>query len=329
MKSWKKIALMSCFAMNAAMSSGAFAAPIVIKFSHEVANDTPKGAAALKFKQLAEKYTNGRVKVEVYPNSTLYKGSEELGAMQLGSVQMLATSLSKFGPLGIREFEVFDLPFLFPNEAALHKVEDSAVGKGLMKKLESKGIVGLAYWDNGFKDFTSNKPIARENDYRGQKMRIQSSKLLDAQMRAIGVMPQVMNFADVYTGLQTGVIDGTENTPSNTYTQKVNEVQKYMAVTNHGYLGYGVIVNKKFWDGLPGDIRSELTRAMNEATAFERSSADKDNTQALAAIRKSGKTQVFTLAPNELQAMKAKMQVTYKQFPYKDVLAQVQKIAGK
>jgi C4-dicarboxylate-binding protein DctP len=328
MKSWKKLALLSSMMLAATMSNGASAAPIIIKFSHVVANNTPKGAAALKFAQLAAKYTHNRVKVQVYPNSTLYKDGEEMNAIQLGSVQMLAPSLSKFGPLGAREFEVFDLPFLFSNEAALHRVEDGPIGKGLMQKLQPKGIVGLAYWDNGFKDFTSNKPIAKLSDYRGQKMRIQSSKLLEAQMRALGVMPQVMAFSEVYTGLQTGVVDGTENTPSNTYTQKVNEVQKYMALTNHGYIGYGVIVNKKFWDGLPADIRSELTRAMNEATAFERASADRDNSQALAAIKKAGHTRVFNVAPSELAAMKAKMKPVYARFQYKGLLSQVEKTVG-
>src|SRR5438270_10067572 len=197
--------------------------PIVIKFSHVVAENTPKGKGALKFKELAEKATAGKVKVEVYPNSTLYKDNEEMNALQLGSVQMLAPSLAKFGPLGVREFEVFDLPYLFDNYDELHKVTRGPVGASLLKKLEPKGIIGLAYWDNGFKDMSANKPLRKPEDFRGLKMRIQSSKVLDTQMRALGAVPQVMAFSEVYQALQTGVVDGTENPPSNLYTPKMHE----------------------------------------------------------------------------------------------------------
>src|SRR3954454_12624632 len=190
-------------------------APIVIKFSHVVAPDTPKGKGADKFKELAEKYSNGRVKVEVYPNSQLYKDKEELEALQLGAVEMLAPSLAKFGPIGVREFEVFDLPFILPNKDALRRVTDGPLGKKLMKLLEPKGIVGLAYWDNGFKVMSANKPLRMPDDFRGLKMRIQSSKVLEAQMRTLGAIPQVTAFSEVYQALQTGVVDGTENTPSN------------------------------------------------------------------------------------------------------------------
>ena len=202
-------------------------APIVIKFSHVVASDTPKGKGADKFKELAEKYSNGKVKVEVYPNSTLYKDKEELEALQLGAVQMLAPSNSKFGPIGIREFEVFDLPYLLPNLAALRKVTDGPIGNRLLKLLDAKGMVGLAYWDNGFKQMTANKPLHVPADYKGLKFRIQSSKVLEAQFRALGATPQVMAFSEVYQALQTGVVDGQENTWSNIYTQKMHEVQKY------------------------------------------------------------------------------------------------------
>src|SRR5712672_4600907 len=242
--------------------------PIVIKFSHVVATNTPKGLAAEKFKELAEKYTNGKVKVEVYPNSQLYKDNEELQALQLGAVHMLAPSLAKFGPLGVKEFEVFDLPFILPNKAALRKVTDGPLGKKLMGLLEPKGIVGLAYWDNGFKDMSANKPLRMPDDFRGLKMRIQSSKVLEAQMRALGAIPQVMAFSEVYQALATGVVDGTENPPSNEYTQKMHEVQKYTTRSGHGYVGYAVITNKKFWDGLPADIRASLEKAMTEATKF-------------------------------------------------------------
>ncbi|MBL8440385.1 MAG: DctP family TRAP transporter solute-binding subunit, partial [Betaproteobacteria bacterium] len=222
--------------------------PIVIKFSHVVAQDTPKGLAANFFAKKADELTKGKVKVEVYANSTLYKDKEELEALQLGAVQMLAPSLAKFGPLGVKEFEVFDLPYIFDDYSELHKVTQGAVGQQLLAKLEPKGIKGLAYWDNGFKSFSANTPIKTPADLKGKKMRIQSSKVLEEEMRTLGALPQVMAFSEVYQALQTGVVDGTENPISNLYTQKMHEVQKFLTLTDHGYLGYAVIVNKKFWD---------------------------------------------------------------------------------
>ncbi|MFT4096870.1 MAG: TRAP transporter substrate-binding protein [Rhodoblastus sp.] len=267
--------------------------PIVLKFSHVVAPNTPKGKGADKFKELGEKYTNGKVKIEIYPNSQLYKDKEELEALQLGSVQMLAPSLAKFGPLGAKEFEVFDLPFLFPSVAALQKIQTGPIGKGMFAGLESKGIVGLAFWDNGFKIFSANKPVKVPDDLLGLKIRIQSSKVLEAQMKAYGAVPQVMAFSEVYQGLQTGVVDGQENTPSNMYTQKMHEVQKYGALTNHGYIGYAVIVNKKFWDGLPADIRGQLEKAMAEATTYSNGISQQENAEALDAMKKSGKIEFY------------------------------------
>jgi C4-dicarboxylate-binding protein DctP len=286
--------------------------PIVLKFSHVVASDTPKGKAADKFKELAEKYTNGKVKVEIYPNSTLYKDKEELEALQLGAVQMLAPSNSKFGPIGIKEFEVFDLPYILPDLKTLRKVTDGPLGARLLKLLDSKGMTGLAYWDNGFKQMSANKKLVDPADYKGLKFRIQSSKVLEAQFRTLGAIPQVMAFSEVYQALQTGVVDGQENTWSNIYTQKMNEVQKYMTVTNHGYIGYVVVVNKKFWDGLPPDIRDELTKAMKEATEYGNGASAQDNEEALEAIKKAGKSEIITLTPAQDEAMRKAMMPVYK-----------------
>lgn len=279
-------------------------APIVIKFSHVVATETPKGKGAEHFKKLAEERTQGRVKVEVYPNSTLYKDKEEMEALQLGAVHMLAPSLAKFGPLGVKEFEVFDLPYIFDNYQDLHKVTEGPVGKSLLKRLEGKGILGLAYWDNGFKVMSANKPLRNPEDFRGLKLRIQSSNVLDAQMRALGALPQKMAFSEVYQALQTGVVDGTENPPSNLYTQKMHEVQKHVTLSNHGYLGYAVIVNKKFWDGLPADLRTTLEGAMAEATRYANEIAKKDNDDALDAVRKSGKSEIIPLTDAQKMAWK-------------------------
>jgi C4-dicarboxylate-binding protein DctP len=278
--------------------------PIVIKFSHVVANDTPKGHAAEFFKKKAEELTGGRVKVEVYANSTLYKDKEEMEALQLGAVQMLAPSLAKFGPLGVKEFEVFDLPYIFDNYDELHKVTQGPAGKQLLDKLDAKGIKGLSYWDNGFKSFSANKPLHNPADFKGLKMRIQSSKVLESQMRALGSLPQVMAFSEVYQALQTGVVDGTENPMSNLYTQKMHEVQKHLTLSEHGYLGYAVITNKKFWDGLPADIRAKLEDAMVQATRYANQIAKIENDKALDAVKASGKTQIYTPTAQERLALK-------------------------
>ncbi|HKS19241.1 MAG TPA: TRAP transporter substrate-binding protein [Bradyrhizobium sp.] len=286
--------------------------PIVIKFSHVVATNTPKGLAAEKFKELAEKYTSGKVKVEVYPNSQLYKDKEELEALQLGAVQMLAPSNSKFGPIGVKEFEVFDLPYILPDLTTLRKVTDGPLGAKLLKLLDAKGMTGLAYWDNGFKQMSANRKLLTPADYRAVKFRIQSSKVLEAQFRSLGSIPQVMAFSEVYQALQTGVVDGQENTWSNIYTQKMHEVQKYITNTNHGYIGYVVVTNKKFWDGLPADIRAACEKAMKEATVYGNSQSAKENDEALAEIKKSGKSEIITLTPEQDTAMRKAMEPVYK-----------------
>jgi C4-dicarboxylate-binding protein DctP len=285
--------------------------PIVIKFSHVVANDTPKGKGALKFKELAEKYTNGKVQVEVYPNSSLYKDKEEIEALQLGSVQMLAPSTAKFAPLGIKEFEALDLPWLFKDEATYAKAMKGPVGKWLFQKLEAKGITGLAYWDNGFHMASANRPLLMPADFQGLKVRISGSKIADRYFRDVGSIPQIMAFSEVYQALQTGVVDGCENTPSNYLTQKFYEVQKDITVSYHAHLQYAVIVNSKFWNGLPADIRGQLERAMNEATDYTNSIAVKENEDALAEIKKSGKTTLHYLTDDQRKAWQDAMRPTY------------------
>jgi C4-dicarboxylate-binding protein DctP len=306
-------------------------AQTIIKFSHVVAVDTPKGKAAEFFAKKAAELTRGKVKVEVYPNSSLYKDKEEIEALQLGAVQMLAPSMSKFGPLGVKEFEAFDLPFIFDDTAALHSVTQGPVGAALMAKLEPKGIHGLAYWDNGFKSFTSNTPLKLPADYKGKKFRIQSSKVLEEEIRSVGGIPQVMAFSEVYQALQTGVVDGNENTISNIYTQKMHEVQKYLTITNHGYIGYSVIVNKKFWDALPVDVRGQLEQAMKEATNYANAIAQEENDQALAGVKKTGKTQVYEPTREERQALKKAMVTVHAKMADrvgKDTLQSIYKATG-
>ena len=305
---------------------------IIIKFSHVVANDTPKGKAAEKFKQLAEKYTGGRVKVELYPNSQLYKDREEMEALQRGAVQMLAPSVSKFGPLGVREFELFDLPYLIPDAETVNRVTDGDIGRNLFAKLEPKGLKGLAYWDNGFKQFSANRPLRKPEDFRGLKMRIQSSKVLEAMMRELGALAQVMAFSEVYSALQQKVVDGTENPLSNLYTQKMYEVQSNLTISDHGCLVYAVITNRKFWEGLPADIRTQLEKAMAEATRYERDIAKKENDDALAAVKASGKTEVYVLSEAERRLWKEALlpvQAKFEGVVGKDNLEAIRRIAAE
>ena len=306
----------SVFVLTLAVFSGGpaqAADPIVIKFSHVVASDAPKGRGALKFKELAEKYTEGRVKIELYPNSQLYKDKEEIEALQLGAVQMLAPSLAKFGPLGAKEFEVYDLPFLMPDIDAVHTIFDGAVGKKLLGSLAAKNITGLTYWDNGFRIFTANKPLKMPEDFFGLKIRIQSSKVLEAQMKTLGGLPQVMAFSEVYMGLQTGVVDGSEGDRTNAYTAKLFEVQKFITLSDHGYLGYAVIANKAFWDGLPADIRGHLEKALAESTVYVRKIAHELDVEAEDAMRKSGRTELITLTPEQRAAWIAALVPVYDQ----------------
>ncbi len=305
--------------------------PIVIKFSHVVASDTPKGKGAEYFKKLAEERTQGKVKVDLYPNSSLYKDKEEVEALQLGAVQMLAPSLAKFGPLGVKEFEVFDMPFIFDDYAGLNKVIDGPVGTELLKKLDAKGFIGLGYWDNGFKSMTANKPLRNPTDMKGLKMRIQSSKVLDAEMRAVGALPQVLAFSEVYQAMQTGVVDGNENTISNIYTQKMNEVQKCLTLTEHGYIGYAVIVNKAFWSGLPADLRATLETAMKETSQYVRGIAKQENDAALEAIRQTGKTQIIPITAEEKKAWKKALLPVHKEMENrvgKDVIQAIYQSTG-
>jgi C4-dicarboxylate-binding protein DctP len=286
-------------------------APIIIKYSHVVANDTPKGKGSLRFKELAEKYSNGAIKVEIYPNSQLYKDKEEIEALQLGAVQMLAPSTAKFAPLGAKEFEGLDLPNAFVNDAAYARVIKGEVGKFLFSKLEAKGLTGLAFWDNGFHMMSANKPLLKPSDIEGLKIRISGSKIADQYFRKMGALPQIMAFSEVYQALQTGVVDGCENTASNYLTQKFHEVQKHITVGEHAHLQYAVIVNSKFWAGLPADARATLNKAMEEATDYTNSIAIQENTDALAEIKKSGKSEIHVLTADQRKLWQTAMAPTW------------------
>ena len=297
-----------------AFATAVLAQPIIIKFSHVVAEATPKGQGALKFKEVAEKLLPGKVQVQVFPSSQLFGDAKEMEAVLLGDVQFIAPSLSKFDRY-TKKLQVFDLPFLFDDIEAVDKFQRSAQGKALLDSMTGKGIKGLGYWHNGMKQLSSDKdPLKRPEDVKGLKFRIQASDVLEAQFRALGANPQKMNFSEVYQALQTGVVDGQENTWSNIYSQKFYEVQKTIAVTNHGVIDYMVITNAGWWNKLPADVRKGLSQAMDEATAHSNKLADEYNERDRKLIVEAGKAKVQALSKDDVAAWRKAMAPVWKKF---------------
>ena len=289
-------------------------APIVIKFSHVVAEQTPKGQGALKFKELAEKKLPGKVQVQVFPSSQLFGDAKELEALLLGDVQFIAPSLSKFDRY-TKKIQVFDLPFLFDDIEAVDRFQSGPQGKALLEAMKGRGLLGLGYWHNGMKQLSTNKDkLVRPDDVKGLKFRIQASDVLEAQFRALGANPQKMAFAEVYQALQTGVVDGQENTWSNIYSQKFHEVQKTIAETNHGVIDYMVVTNVKWWDGLPADVRKGLTEAMTEATAHANKLALDINEADRKKIAEAGKAKIQKLSKDDVAAWRKAMEPVWKKF---------------
>ncbi len=302
----------------AVVATSGLAAEYTLKFSHVVSPNTPKGKAADFFEKRLEELSAGKIDVQVYPSSQLYKDNAVLKALRLNSVQMAAPSFSKFGKI-VPQLALFDLPFLFKDINHLHRVQDGEVGQALKDKVTAKGIVALNFWDNGFKQLSSNKkPLLVPADAKGQKFRIMSSKVLEAQFHAVGANPQMMPFSEVYSGLQQGVIDGQENTNSNIFTKKFHEVQKHLTITDHGYLGYLVVMSKKFWNKLPADLQANVTQAMNEATQKEREYAQELNDSQLAEIKayadKTGKLKIYELTADQKEAWRNAVSKIYPEF---------------
>jgi len=287
--------------------------PIKIKFPHVVSEKSPKGQAALKFKQRAEELLPGRVKVEVYPNSQLMGDDESLEALSNGDVQIIALSLSKFDRL-TKKLQLFDLPFLFKDMAAVNRFQQSADGQALLHEVEPKGLLGLAYWHSGMKQFTANKPLIVPADAAGLKFRIQESDLLEAQFRALKANPQKMALGEVYQALMNGVIDGQENTWSNIYRLKFFEAQKHLTETNHGVIDYMVTVNAKWWNGLPADVRAGLQKAVQDATEDNNTTAEKSILADREKVLASGKITLHTLTDEQLAQWRQAMAPVWSQF---------------
>ncbi|WP_373778068.1 TRAP transporter substrate-binding protein [Glaesserella sp.] len=308
----KKIA--SAIAISAALSLSAWAnAPIVIKFSHVVSNETPKGQGALMFQKLVDERLAGKVKVEVYPNSSLYGDGKEMEALLLNNVQMLAPSLAKFDKY-TPKIQLFDLPFLFDDIKAVERFEQSEAGKSLLTSMEDKGITGLAYWNNDLKQLSANKELKLPKDARGLKFRVQNSEVLDAQFKALRAVPRKMAFGEMYQGLQTGVVNGAENPYSNIFSQKIHEVQKYITESNHGLLSYMVIVNTDFWKKVPEDIRTELVKILDEVSIEVNKQSHDLNLGDKAKIEAAGTTKIVTLTPEERNAWREAMKPVWKEF---------------
>jgi C4-dicarboxylate-binding protein DctP len=289
------------------------AQPIIIKFPHVTAPATPKGQTAQRFKELVEARFPGRVSVEVYPSAQLMSDSDSLEALAFGEIQMIAVSLSLFDRLTHR-FQVFDLPFLFPNLDAVERFQQSAEGQRLLTSIADKGILGLTFWHNGMKQLSGPRPLRVPEDARGLKFRIMESDILEAQVQALGGSPQKMDFGEVYQALQTGTVDAQENTWSNIYSSKFYEVQPYITESNHGYIGYLVAVNPQFWNGLPDDVRAGLEAALAEATEWGNARAAEVNQEAKQKIIESGRSEIIELTPEQLQAWREAMRPVWDQF---------------
>lgn len=279
---------------------------IVLKFSHVVSDDSPKGRAARRWAESVARRSGGRVEIQVFPNSTLYKDGEELEALKKGYVQIIAPATSKLTKAATA-WQLLDLPFFFQDITEVHRVVDGKVGQDLALTLLPRGMRVLAFWDNGFKQMTANRSLQSVRDFQGLRFRIMDSPVLVEQFRSLGAEPVTMDFSDVYSALERHQVEGGENTPSNLYSKKLYQLQKHLTVSNHGYLGYALLVNARQWQALPADVRELLTTTLAEVTAWERQEALGQNLEDLARIRREKGTVVHDLSPEELQAWKDKL----------------------
>src|SRR6188474_1251287 len=305
-------ALAACGGSTPGAAPSSSSEPYVIKFPHVTAPATPKGIMAQRFKELAEERFPGRVRVEVYPSAQLMEDTESIEALAFGEVQMIATSVSLFDRL-TQKFQVFDLPFLFPDLAAVERFQASPTGRDLLTTLDDDGILGLQFWHNGMKQFTGPRPLIKPEDARGLKFRVMESDILQAEIEAIGGSPQKMAFGEVFQALQTGTVDAQENTWSNIYSSKFYEVQPYMTESNHGYIGYYVAVNAAFWKALPEDLRAGLEATLAEVTQWGNARSEEINQQDKQRIIESGRSKLTVLTPQQLEAWRAAMRPVWDQ----------------
>jgi C4-dicarboxylate-binding protein DctP len=300
-------------ALTLLLTTSAWAVPLKIRFAHVVAQDTPKGLAVERFKALVEKRSGGRIVVEVYPGSSLYGDRDEMQALQAGAVEMLAPSLSKFGRVGFPEFEIFDLPYLFDSLQDVHRITEGPLGARLLKGLERNGMVGLGFLDNGFKHMSANRPLIGTDDFHGLRMRVQTSRVIAAQMRALGALPVTLPFSATRQALARRVVDGTENPLSNFWTQGMHRVQSDLTLTSHAYLGYAVVTGQRFWRSLSSPDQKLLQQAMNDALQYGNQIADGQNNKALHALRQAGTTAVHEPSTAQRQLLREATQQVHQQ----------------
>ncbi|MCB1979402.1 MAG: DctP family TRAP transporter solute-binding subunit [Burkholderiaceae bacterium] len=307
----RRHAVLAGAALGLAAGSGRLrAAPgaFTIRFSHVVAEDTPKGLAARRFQALVQERSAGRITVTIYPEAQLYGDHDEVQALQLGAVEILAPSLSKFGRIGFPEFELFDLPYFFPDVARVRRITQGALGQRMLARLERQRLVGLGFMDNGFKHMSANRPLLEATDFVGQRMRIQASRVIAAQMRALGAQPVTLAFSETRRALAAGVVDGTENPVSNFWTQGMQEVQTDLSLTEHGYLGYAVVTSQRFWQALSPSDRALVRDAMEQALAFGNQIADTQNEKAFAALRGYAGTRIHALTAGQKDRLRGAVQ---------------------
>jgi len=286
-------------------SAGAWAGEaLTIRFSHVVAPDTPKGLAVERFRQLVQQRTGGRIQVAVYPDGQLYGDHDEMQALQLGAVEMLAPSLSKFGRIGFPEFELFDLPYFFPDMASVQQVTQGPLGQRMLDRLARQRLVGLGFMDNGFKHMSANRPLLEPAHFAGLRMRVQASRVIASHMRALGARPVTLSFSETKRALSTGVVDGTENPISNFWTQGMHQVQTDLSLTHHGYLGYAVVANQRFWSGMGAADRALVGQALREALAHGNQIAQLENDKALAELRSAGQTRIHGPSTRQAEQMR-------------------------
>lgn len=277
---------------------------LTIRFSHVVAQDTPKGLAVERFRQLVQQRSAGRIQVAVYPDARLYGDHDEMQALQLGAVEMLAPSLSKFGRIGFPEFELFDLPYFFPDMASVQRVTQGALGQRMLDRLTRQRLVGLGFMDNGFKHMSANRPLLEPAHFAGLRMRVQASRVIASHMRALGARPVTLSFSETRRALAAGVVDGTENPISNFWTQSMHEVQSDLSLTQHAYLGYAVVANQRFWSGMTVYDRELVALALRDALDYGNQIADAQNDKSLAALREAGKTRIHLPSAAQTEQMR-------------------------
>ncbi|ASS67082.1 MULTISPECIES: DctP family TRAP transporter solute-binding subunit [unclassified Paenibacillus] len=292
----------------------------VIKFSYVVAENTPKGLAAQRFADLVEEKSGGKVQVQLFPNGTLFTEPDEQAALARGDVQMIAPAFSNLST-HMPEWSVMDLPFAFRTEEAVEEAFSGEVGSLLFKRLESRGMIGLAFWGNGFKQMTSSgKPLVHPEDFSGMKFRILPGPIVDAQFRALGASTSDIPFNSVYKAYESGGVDGGENTITNIYSKKFYQVQKYMTVSNHAYLGYAVLMNRSFWESLPADVQAIIQEAMRETTGWANESAREMSRKELAEMRSGRLMNIVDLQEPERREWMALWEPLY---------GQAEKLAGR